>query len=261
MPAWRTGFLVILLSSWLGLANTAYATTPQRHTKARVAAKTAQVDPTPAAPPAPPVPLTPAQMPATPPQVTYDNGTLTIVAKNSTLGDILRAVHAQTGAVMDISGNASERVASQFGPGSPRAVLAELLNGSSYNYVILGSPNDPGMVQKLVLTPKSGGDAEPQTAEVAAGGPPARIQPPAQPAPEATEDEAEDDSDAQEEQPATPAEAAQQPAQPPAQPQIKTPEQLLQELQRQQQLLQQQGQQGQQQNGGEAQPQGSPRQQ
>jgi hypothetical protein len=35
-----------------------------------------------------------------------------------------------------------------------------LLNGSHFNYVMLGSPNDPRMVQRIILTSKSGGTPE-----------------------------------------------------------------------------------------------------
>jgi len=73
------------------------------------------------------------QMPAIPPQVTYQGGQLTIQAQNSTLGDILRAVHAKTGASVDIPSNATERVVGRLGPGPAREVLASLLNGSHFN--------------------------------------------------------------------------------------------------------------------------------
>src|SRR5882724_6319055 len=59
-------------------------------------------------PPIPTGPLGPVQqvpldsIPAVPPHVTYTDGQLTIVAPNSTLGDILRAVHKQTAAEMEI---------------------------------------------------------------------------------------------------------------------------------------------------------------
>src|SRR5258708_3692675 len=54
----------------------------------------------------PPVPMTMAQMPSVPPQVSYQNGMLTIVAQNSSLGDILREVHRSTGAAIDVPPNA-----------------------------------------------------------------------------------------------------------------------------------------------------------
>jgi len=93
-------------------------------------------------------------MPAAPPKVSYQNGLLSIVAQNSTLGDILRDVHKLTGASIDVPPNATERVVTKLGPGAPRDVLASLLNGSSFNYVMLGSSSDPTGVASVVLTTK-----------------------------------------------------------------------------------------------------------
>ena len=91
-----------------------------------------------------------AQQPATPPQVSFQGGQLTISAQNSTLGDILKAVKAQTGATIDLPGTASERVIGHFGPGPARDVMTALLNGSHFNYVLLGSPTDPGAFQGVL---------------------------------------------------------------------------------------------------------------
>ena len=99
-------------------------------------------------------------MPALPPQVRYSRGQLTIVAENSTLADILRAVRAQTGAMVEVPPNATERVVTHLGPGPARDVLAALLNGTHFNYVMLGSPAHPDSVERLILTSKSGGDPE-----------------------------------------------------------------------------------------------------
>ena len=65
-------------------------------------------------------------MPAVPPKVSFSGGMLTIVAENSTLSDILRAVKAQTGAAVEIPPNATERVVTHLGPGAPRDVLSSL---------------------------------------------------------------------------------------------------------------------------------------
>ena len=62
-------------------------------------------------------------MPALPPQVHYSRGQLTIVAENSTLADILRAVRTQTGADVEVPPNATERVVAHLGPGPARDVL------------------------------------------------------------------------------------------------------------------------------------------
>jgi hypothetical protein len=81
-----------------------------------------------------------------------------IDASNATLTQVLRAVQSQTGASMEIpSSAASERVVAQLGPGQPKDVLNTLLNGSRFDYVILGVTGNPGAVQKVILTPRQGG--------------------------------------------------------------------------------------------------------
>ena len=111
-------------------------------------------------PQAPPTPQTLEQSPPTAPQVSFRNGQLTIDATNSTLSQVLRAVQSQTGASMEIPASAgSERVVAQLGPGQPRDVLNTLLNGSKFDYVILGVIGNPGAVQKVILTPRESGTA------------------------------------------------------------------------------------------------------
>ena len=95
-------------------------------------------------------------MPAVAPQVTYSEGQLSVKAQNSTLADILKAIHTQTGAQIDVPGNAAERVVGQFGPGPARDVLSQLLNGSHFNYVLLGSEANPFGLDKVILLAKSG---------------------------------------------------------------------------------------------------------
>jgi hypothetical protein len=103
--------------------------------------------------PLPQVPMT--QLPAAAPRVTYQNGLLAIAAQNSTLGEILRDVRKLTGASVDMpQGATGERVIAQLGPGAPRDVLALLLNGTSFNYVMLGSTADPAAVATIVLSVK-----------------------------------------------------------------------------------------------------------
>jgi len=206
-----------------------------------------QEEPAPAPQPPPPPPPTLEQMPAAAPQVFFRNGQLTIVARNSTLGDILRAVHTQTGASVDVPSNATERVVSNLGPGPARDVLASLLNGSHFNYVMLGSPNDPRMVQRIILTSKSGtapenpslGNASSNPSQVATQ----QVYPQQPiPPPEAEEmpvEEVQDESTPEADQPEQPGQPEDQQV-PNGQQQVKTPEQLLQELQRQQQQQQQQ---------------------
>jgi len=182
--------------------------------------------------------------PANPPQVAFNSGILTITANDSTLGDILRAVRHQTGASVDVPGNATERVVGQFGPGPARDVMASLLNGSHFNYVLLGSETDPSGLDRVVLLSKSmGGESPVEQARLTGRALPAPQ--PAANADGANEDDASADAipDSNE---ATDEQANQNQAQgedqpqdrQPGQPAIKTPEQLLQELQHRQQMQQ-----------------------
>jgi hypothetical protein len=86
--------------------------------------------------------------------VTYDGGELTIQAFNAPLAGVLRAVGNHIGVLIEIPAVANERVIGVFGPGSPRSVLAALLNGSRFNYVMTGSSSD-GRLQQLLLTVKT----------------------------------------------------------------------------------------------------------
>jgi hypothetical protein len=223
----------ILLS--LCMVSTA-AAAPQRPARKR---PTKQEQPAPTPPPAPPPPPpTLEQMPALPPKVRFSNGLLSIVAENSTLSDILRAVRTQTGAAVEIPPNATERVVTHLGPGPAREVLASLLNGSHFNYVMLGSATNPNMVDRVILTSKSGGVSD-------AG---AAMSPEQKPTAAAATDEPDtpgvDISEQPVDDPAETASEENQPHQPNGQPQVKTPEQLLRELQQQQLLQQQQQPQG-----------------
>jgi len=194
-------------------------------------------------------PATPEHGPSSPPDVTFKGGQLTITARNSTLGDVLNAVKQKTGAAVDMPASSSERVVGQFGPGAPRDVMAQLLNGSHYDYVLMGSPSDPGALNKIVLMARANGPepaAPPQQSQ------PGAFQQGLEAVPEVQTDQPEDNTgeippdvappeeeQQQQEQP----EQAEQPDQPPqgqGTPTIKTPEELLRELQQQQQQQQQQ---------------------
>ncbi len=221
---------------WLLLfitSSSAFATTA-KHPRKHQAAKAEPVI-TPARPPTPAAlqQITLQQMPAMPAQVQYANKQLTITARNSTMSDILAQVKKLTGASMDFPPNAAERVVGQFGPGPAREVLASLLDGTNFNYVLLGSAKNPTGVDRVIVTVKPTGP---------------EVSRPAQPN-IAQQDESEQEglgtADADQDQNLEnppPDDQAQQPSSDADQnaPQgPKTPEQLLQELQRQQQLQQQ----------------------
>ena len=187
-------------------------------------------------------------MPPVPPQVSYRNGMLTVNAINSTMSSVLSAIRAKTGIQFDGAESSSERVAVNLGPAPEGDVLAGIFSGSGFDYVVLGRPDSPATVQRVILTPRGRGGA------AVAGQPQQPMQQPqaqAQAQQEGDEEVTNDDAADQEPQPQD------APVQPPPvqQPptadnqqiqnneQPKTPEQLLQELKQMQ--LQQQQQQGQ----------------
>lgn len=88
-------------------------------------------------------------------EVTYLDGQLTITGRNSSLAEILSAVCAQTGVAVELPPGAdSDRVASRMGPGPVREVLAALLNGSSFDYIMTGPTSDPASVDHIILIPR-----------------------------------------------------------------------------------------------------------
>ncbi len=92
--------------------------------------------------------------------VTYDGGELTIHAFNAPLSRVLRAVGNHIGVLIEIPPGPDEPVVGVFGPGSPRNVLAALLNGSHFNYVMTGSSSD-GRLQHLLLTVRTDAHEKP----------------------------------------------------------------------------------------------------
>lgn len=142
----RTAYILVALTMSICLTNlTAHAQDNK---------KKAPLTPLPSGPtgPLPQMPLD--LMSPVSPQVIYHNGELTIVAPNSTLSDILRCVRDQTEAEIEIPAM-NERVVTRLGPGPVRDVLAELLNGSHFNYVLLGSPADGNGLTRVVLLAKT----------------------------------------------------------------------------------------------------------
>jgi hypothetical protein len=99
-----------------------------------------------------------ATVPAEPAQpavvVTYENGMLRIHADKATLSQVLYEVHLRTGAEIGIpAGAEQERVVADLGPAPARDVLAELLNGSAYNFIFVG---DVLSLERVILTPRAG---------------------------------------------------------------------------------------------------------
>jgi hypothetical protein len=131
------------------------------HPHKRPVAVKAQSPATPAAtptkPPEPEAPKWPANEKATPATVTWDSQGLRIDAVNSSLAQILQDVSTATGTKVE-GFEADQRVFGAYGPGPARDVLSQLLQGSGYNFVMIGEQGQ-GTPRQLVLSPHHAGPA------------------------------------------------------------------------------------------------------
>ncbi len=108
--------------------------------------------------PAQAVPVSaPAPPPAKPPlQVLFQGGLLSISSNQASLSEILFAVHQRTGAEIAIpAGAEQEKVVTELGPAPAPEVLAHLLNGSQFNYLILSSSTDPAALDRVILSARA----------------------------------------------------------------------------------------------------------
>jgi hypothetical protein len=145
--------------------------------------------PAPPTPPQPEIPKWPVNEKADPASVVWDSNGLRIDATNSSLEQILSDVSADTGAKVEGLDN-DQRIFGTFGPGSARDVLGQLLDGSGYNFLLIGDQGQ-GTPREIVLSVRSAGstiqgakpsapndeeevDEQPQQAEPQEGIPPQR---------------------------------------------------------------------------------------
>jgi hypothetical protein len=92
--------------------------------------------------------------------VSFQEGLLTITSNKASLSEILFAVHQRTGAEIAIpAGAEQEQVVAELGPASAPEVLAHLLNGSKFNFLILSSASDPGLLDRVILSERPEGAA------------------------------------------------------------------------------------------------------
>jgi hypothetical protein len=101
-------------------------------------------------------PLTTERIVSKPPQITYDDGQLTIVAENSRLSEVMSALRAAMGADIDLPASvAGQRIWVRLGPGPARSVLRDLLDNTELDYVIQASDTDLEGIRSLSLTVRS----------------------------------------------------------------------------------------------------------
>jgi hypothetical protein len=106
-----------------------------------------------------PLPLSTTQASARPSlEVSFKDGLLAIKSNKASLSEVLYAVHRRTGADIAVpAGTEQEQVAADIGPGPAAEVLAHLLNGSRFNFLILNSASDGRVLDRVILSPRGGG--------------------------------------------------------------------------------------------------------
>lgn len=91
-------------------------------------------------------------------EVQFKRGMMSIHADKASLAEVLVDVRRATGADIQIPpGAAQEQVFFDSGPAPAREVMAALLNGSGFNFVVVGSDRDPEALRSVILTSKNGG--------------------------------------------------------------------------------------------------------
>src|SRR3954466_16356050 len=84
--------------------------------------------------------------------VTFDNGQLTIAAENSTLREVLDAIHVKTGTKVEAPYLDPSRITVHVGPGDPIEVIAKFLYGIRFNYIILGTDSEVRQADRVIIT-------------------------------------------------------------------------------------------------------------
>src|SRR5882724_5250263 len=106
----------------------------------------------------------PAPAPIAPPrkvEVSFSHGKLRVWADKASLAEVLAEVHRRTGADITMPpGAGQEPIIADIGPAPAREVMATLLNGSPFNFVMVGSDNDPSQLRGIFLTLRQGGGGD-----------------------------------------------------------------------------------------------------
>jgi hypothetical protein len=149
-----------------------------------------------------------------------------VQALNSNLSSVVTAIRNKTGIEFEGAENVSERVAISMGPAPEGDVLAAIFSGSKYDFLAIGRPDSPTIVQRVILTVKN----KPGAVENAPAQPAAANQGDEE---EVPEEQVNTGGGEPQDTPVQPVPVPQQQpqAETPQNQQPKSPEQLLQELQ------------------------------
>jgi len=84
---------------------------------------------------------------------------LSIHSDKATLSEVLYEIQKRTGADIAIpAGAEQEKVVAEIEPAPAPEVLAHLLNGSKFNFLILSAPDDPNKLDRVILSTRTEGN-------------------------------------------------------------------------------------------------------
>ncbi len=110
------------------------------------------------------VPAAPPLKPAL--EVSFQRGLLSISSNKANLSQVLFAIHQQTGAEIAIpAGAEQEQVVADIGPLPAPEALAQLLNGSKFNFLIISSSGSSGALDRVILSSRPEGPMPPAPAQ------------------------------------------------------------------------------------------------
>jgi hypothetical protein len=99
----------------------------------------------------PPAPPAPKKV-----EITFQDGRLRLVSNKASLAEVLNEIRTHLNAdILVPAGAEQEVVAVALGPSTPRDVISKLLDGSRYNFIIVGTDADANQVERVVLSPKT----------------------------------------------------------------------------------------------------------
>lgn len=108
-----------------------------------------------------PLPPSLLDKPAQAARISLSGGQLSVEANNSSLSQILQNLSSTSGMTVD-GMDKDQRVFGVYGPGNPRDILSELLDGAGYNFLMVGT-TDTGTPRAVVLTARSNAPLTPAT--------------------------------------------------------------------------------------------------
>jgi len=136
----------------------------------------------------PPAPAKPAPVL----DVDFNEGRMSILAHDVSLAQVLNEVQRKTGADIPIPSVASqEQVVADIALLPVREALTALLNGSRFNFIMVGADEDPSKLKSVILSFRGGGASQPAIA------PPQPAVVDAQPEPEAPQPDMQPPPDTQ----------------------------------------------------------------